>query len=145
MITFEELYKQNHKIAELAKVLSFVIEDRSMCDTDITCDLFFDFADSVKSHLDLEDKELYQSLLTHRDQQVKNTADRFLSGSNEIKRVFGQYLKRWCRNKSLRIRDHNLFVEETREMFELIQQRIEDEIEKLYPTVRAVREELRAA
>lgn len=145
MIGFEELNKQNHKIAELAKVLSYVIEDRSICDTDVTCDLFFDFADKVKTHLDLEDKELYQALLTHRETRVKNTANRFLSGSNEIKRVFGQYLKRWCKNKSLRIRDHDRFIQETNEMFELIMQRIVDETEHLYPTVREVRAELRAA
>lgn len=145
MITFEELTAQNHQIAELAKVLSFIIDDRELCDTDVTCDLFFDFVDKVKNHLDAEDRELYTALLTHNNGKVKNTATRFLSGSGEIKRVFSQYLRRWCKNKSLRIKNHERFTKDTNEMFELILQRIEDETVHLYPTVRAVREEKQAA
>lgn len=145
MISVDELNVQNHKIAELSKVLSFIIEDRSMCDTDVTCDLFFDFAKRVKDHLDVEDRDLYQSLLVHRERRVKNTANRFLSGSAEIKRVFKQYLRRWCHNQSLRIKDHNLFVQETNEMFELVLSRIQDEAENLYPTVSEVLLEKKAA
>ncbi|MEE9351765.1 MAG: hypothetical protein V3U78_05855 [Thiotrichaceae bacterium] len=138
MIGFKELYEQNHKIAELSKVLSHVIEDRSLCDTDVTCDLFFDFTDTVKDHLDVEDREIYQALLVHRESRVNNTASRFLSGSAEIKRVFKQYLRRWCHNKTLRIRNHAEFVAETNEMFELVLSRIQDEVEHLYPVVKEV-------
>ncbi|CAA6803898.1 MAG: Unknown protein [uncultured Thiotrichaceae bacterium] len=145
MISFEELTEQNHKIAELAKVLSFIINDRELCDTDVTCDLFFDFVDKVQTHLDVEDRELYIALLTHNDITIKNTATRFLSGSGEIKRVFKQYLRRWCKNKALRIKDYERFTKDTHEMFTLILQRIEDETIHLYPTVRAVRQEQKAA
>jgi hemerythrin-like domain-containing protein len=145
MISFTELHEQNHKIAELSKVLSHIIDDRSICDTDVTCDLFFEYTEKVKAHLDIEDRELYQALLTHKESRVKNTANRFLSGSAEIKRVFKQYLRRWCKNKQLRIRDHDLFVKETNEMFELVLKRIEDESEHLYPTAREVARENLAA
>jgi hypothetical protein len=40
MITFEELNTQNHEITELTNVLSYLLADRAMCDTDICCDLF---------------------------------------------------------------------------------------------------------
>jgi len=138
MISFKELNQQNHKIAELSKVLSHLIEDRSLCDTDVTCDLFFDYVEKVQSHLDIEDRELYQALLIHKETRINNTASRFLSGSAEIKKVFKQYLKRWCYNKSLRIRNHDNFVVETNEMFELVLRRIQDEVENLYPTVKEV-------
>ena len=138
MISFEELNEQNHKIAELSKVISYIIEDRSLCDTDVTCDLFFNFATKVQEHLDVEDREIYQALLMHKESRINNTASRFLSGSAEIKRVFKQYLKRWCHNKSLRIKDHDRFITETNEMFELVLNRIQDEVEHLYPTVKEV-------
>jgi len=138
MISFKELNQQNHKIAELSKVLSHLIEDRSLCDTDVTCDLFFDYVEKVQSHLDIEDRELYQALLIHKETRINNTASRFLSGSAEIKKVFKQYLKHWCYNKSLRIRNHDKFVVETNEMFELVLRRIQDEVENLYPTVKEV-------
>lgn len=138
MVSFDELNRQNDKITELSNVLSYLIDDRAVCDTSVTCDLFFEYVDRVRQHLEVEEKELYQGLLAHKDNKVCNTARMFLSGSGEIKRVFSQYLKRWCKNKELRINDHDQFVKETREMFELVLRRIEDEVENLYPTVREV-------
>ena len=138
MISFEALNRQNDKITELSNVLAFLIHDRAICDTSVTCELFFEYVDKVQQHLDIEDRELYQNLLTHSDSKVCNTAKMFLSGSGEIKRVFNQYLKRWCKHRELRIKDHDQFVKETAEMFELVLRRIEDEVEHPYPTVRAV-------
>lgn len=145
MVSFQEMYNQIHKISELSGVLSHLIEERSLCDTAVTCDLFFEYVDQVKVHLDDEEKELYQPLLLHSETQVKNTANSFLSGSSEIKRVFKQYLKRWCKNKNLQIRDHELFLKETKEMFELVNKRLIDETEKLYPVARNVRDEIKQA
>lgn len=145
MISFSELTQQNHKIAELSKVLSHIIDDREVCDTDVTCDLFFEFVSQVQDHLDIEDREIYQALLVHNENRVKNTANRFLTGSAEIKRVFKQYLKRWCKNKSLQIKNHHQFVQETNDMFELVRQRIQDETEHLYPIVKEVTWEKQAA
>lgn len=138
MISLHELNEQNHKIAELSKVILYMIEDRSMCDTDITCDLFFSYVNEVKNHLDKEERELYKSLLTHSDVEVKNTATNYLSGSADLKRVFKGYLKKWCRNKELRIRDHQQFINDTKDMFEMVQDRAIDETENFYPLVRNV-------
>jgi len=138
MISFEELNRQNDNITELSNVLAYLIHDRAICDTHVTYELFFTYVDKVQQHLDTEDRELYQNLLAHKDSKVCNTAKMFLSGSGEIKRVFGQYLKRWSKNRTLHIKDHDQFVKETAEMFELVLRRIEDEVEHLYPTVRTV-------
>ncbi|MBU0654617.1 MAG: hypothetical protein KJ914_05715 [Gammaproteobacteria bacterium] len=144
MILFAQLHEQNDKITELSNVLSYLIDDRLICDTTVTCELFFQYVDRVREHLDMEERELYQTLLAHRENKVRITANMFLAGSGEIKRVFSQYLKRWCKDKELRIKDHDQFVKETREMFELVLRRIEDEVEHLYPTVREVRMQLAA-
>lgn len=141
MVTTQDLAEQSHNIAELSKVLSRIIDDRALCDTGVTCDLFFDFVEKVHNHLDTEDRFVYQALLVHRDNDVNNTADRFMSGSTEMKRVFKGYLKRWCNNKSLRIKNHDEFVQETNEMFELVLNRIQDEAENLFPAVRKAQAE----
>lgn len=138
MATFKQLNQQNDKITELSNMLSLLIAERSMCDLEVTSDLFFDYVDSVREHLDTEERELYQSLLLHNDPNVRNTANKFLSGSAEIKRVFNEYLKRWCKHKALYIKNHEQFVSESKEMFGLVLRRIEDEVEHLYPTVRQV-------
>ncbi|SEA38983.1 hypothetical protein SAMN05660964_01472 [Thiothrix caldifontis] len=135
MISYMELNEQNHKITELSNVLSYLINERSMCDTEVSCELFFRYVELVKEHLETEERELYQLLLMDSDNDARNTGRKFLSGSGEIKRVFGQYLKRWCKGKELRIRDHEAFIRDTREIFALVIRRIDDEIVHLYPTL----------
>lgn len=133
MISYMELHEQNHRITELSNVLNYLINERSMCDTTVSCELFFKYVALVRDHLETEERELYQSLLVHDDNEIRNIGRRFLSGSGEIKRIFGRYQKRWCKGKELRIRDHNAFLEDTREIFGLVTRRIDDEIVHLYP------------
>lgn len=142
MITYDELNVQNHKITELTNILEILLADRSLCESEVTCELFFRFVDEVKSHLEVTDNKLYKQLLSHEEQQVRNTANRFMGGSREIKRIFGAYLKKWCRSKSksksLPFKEYNQFVAETEEMFEIVLNRIQDETENLYPLIRNV-------
>ena len=138
MVTFADLHAQNHKITELSNVFLYMIRDRAMCDTEVTCGLFFDYTKKVREHIELVDQQLCGRLISHPDQAVKNTANRFLSGSAEIKRIFGSYLKDWCseKNKKLNVLDHERFVEDTNQMFALVLERIQRETEHLYPLIR---------
>jgi len=145
MVTFEELNSQNHRIMELSKVLQTVIQDRELCDNEVTCDLFFQYVDQVKGHLDVEDKHLYAALLNHKENGVNYTAKQFLSGSAEIKRIFESYLHKWCNKRAMLIKDHHAFVNETEDMFRLVLNRIQDETEQLYPLIRKVNGDSRVA
>ncbi len=138
MVSFDELFAQNHKITELSNVFLYLIKDRSMCDTDIACDVFFTYVEKVKEHIELVDKKMYKALLASPDQSVNNVADRFMAGSQEIKRIFADYQKTWSRGKTkdLVIRDHEAFLKDTQEMFDLVLERIQRETEHLYPLVR---------
>jgi hypothetical protein len=138
MVSFETLHRQNHKITEVSNVFRYLIQERSMCDTQIACDLFFDYAKRAREHMELVDKELCGQLISHDDQSVKNTADRFLSGSSEIKRIFADYLKQYCSEKrrALTIKDYETFVDDTNQMFDLVLDRIQRETEHLYPLIR---------
>lgn len=137
MVPFDELNTQNHQIAELCKVLDVLIQDRSMCDTSIVCELFERFSEKVRAHLDLEEKTIYSKLLTHSDKSINNIALRSLNGSKEIKRIFANYTKCWCKN-GLDIYNHEQFVADSGDMFRLVLERIQDEVEDLYPIVRAL-------
>ena len=140
MITYDDLHVQNHKITELTNILNLLLKDRSLCDSEITCSLFFEYVERVKQHLDVTDSSLYARLLNNGDQQVKNTASRFMGGSKEIKRIFGDYLKKWCklRQRELVIKQYDRFIAETDEMFQMVLDRIQDETEHLYPLIRKV-------
>jgi len=136
MVTIEELQLQNHYIMERSKIILYMIQDRTICDSDVTCDLFFELTDRIKKHLDTEERNLYVDLLTHSDAGVKTLAENFLSGSAEVKRIFKQYMKRWCHNKNLRIKNHDQFIKETEDLFYTIETRIIHETEKFYPVIR---------
>jgi hypothetical protein len=138
MVTIDQLNAQNHRITELTNVLFHLLGDRSLCDSRITCDLFFQYVEEVKGHLEHTESDLYRLLLTHKDRRVNNMADRFMGGSKEIKRIFAQYLSRWCRLKrrELVIKEYDQFLKETHEMFEMVLERIQDETEQLYPVIR---------
>ena len=140
MITYEELYQQIHKITEISNVFLYLIEDRSMCDTQITCDLFFDYVEKVKSHLELQDIHLYSSILTDGNAEAKNVADNFMSGSIEIKRIFQKYLRKWSHpgRHQLLISNYDKFNEETQQIFDMVLNRIQDETEHLYPLIREI-------
>jgi len=136
MIPFKELHKQNHELTELCQVLSRLIDERAMCDMEVTCDLFQRFAGRFKDHLDLEDKTIYSNLLQSKDRQSNSTALRSLNGSKELKRIFTGYMSRWCRQGRLHINDHEAFVRETQDIFGFVLDRIQDETETLFPLAR---------
>ncbi len=141
MITYDELNLQNHKITELSNVLAILIKDRLICDSDTCCKLFFNYMDKVNEHMHDVEANLYADLLKHSSSEINNTAKNFMSGSQEIKRIMNSYAKKWCNKKSHELSiggQHEKFMRETDEMFEMVLTRIQDEIENLYPAIRAV-------
>ncbi|NNJ91887.1 MAG: hypothetical protein HKP55_09445 [Gammaproteobacteria bacterium] len=133
----EKLHAQIHKITELSNILTNLLSDRSLCDTEITCELFFRYVDSVQDHLKKTDADLYAELLDHSDAHKNKIANLFISGSKEIKRIFGAYTKKWCNlsKQELHIKKYDQFYAETIEMFELVLNRLQDETERLYPLI----------
>ncbi|MCO5761648.1 MAG: hypothetical protein EP309_08845 [Gammaproteobacteria bacterium] len=140
MASFASLHQEIHDITEKNNVFRYLIQDRFMCDTKIVENLFFDYVKLVKKHMEQVDREFCRQLLSHEAQTVRNTANRFLSGSSEIKRIFADYLKHYCSppHQCLRIKDHARFLEDTNQMFDLVLDRIERETEHLYPLIRSL-------
>lgn len=138
MVSFTDLHAQNHKITEISNVFLYLIRERAMCDTDCARTLFFDYVSRVRDHMELVDTRLCGRLMQSQDQSMKNTADRFLSGSTEIKRIFAGYIKDWCdeRKHELKIGNHDAFLKDTDQMFALVLDRIQRETEHLYPLIR---------
>ena len=142
MITYKELNEQNHRITELSNVLSYLFKDRSMCDTDSCCSLFMNYVTLVMEHIDTVDKNMYSDLLGSPDRKVNNVAKNFMSGSVEVKKILREFNKEWCplKNKNeLRIKDHQKFLKDTDELFNIVLERIQDETEHLYPLVRSMK------
>ncbi len=144
MTTINDVYENNHKIAERTKVILYMIKNRSICDADVTKDLLFGLIDQIKHQMEVEESEFFKHMLTNHSAEIKTTANNFLSSSAEIKRVLKQYLRRWTAHNSLRIKDHEAFIEDSNEVFEMVQNHIILKTEKLYPVVRSILHEVAA-
>ena len=141
MISYEELNIQNEKITELSNVLSVLVKDRSICDSETCCNIFYNYMDQVNEHMHAVDSNLYTDLLSASSSEANNTATNFMAGSQEVKKIMASYAKKWCNKKNHALSigaKHNLFIKETDEMFEMILNRVQDEMEKLYPMVRKI-------
>lgn len=93
----------------------------------------------VKAHIELVDKNMYSKLLTHDDHDLQAMVKNFMSGLQEIRRIMSEYTKKWCSKRqaeNLAIADHERFLKDSEEMFELVLERIQHETEKLYPLVK---------
>ena len=101
MITYEELHTQNHEITELSNVLLYLFKDRSMCDTESCCELFFRYMEKVREHIDLVDRNLYGKLLAHENHEIQNLVRNFMSGSQEIKKIMSEYTKEMGPGKTI--------------------------------------------
>ena len=140
MAIFTKLHEEIHEITEKNNVFRYLIQDRLMCDTKIAQCIFFDYVKLVRNHMEKVDRDFCRRLLTHESQTMRNSADRFLAGSSEIKRIFAAYLKQYAveRHCELRIKDYQTFVEDTNQMFDMVLDRIQRETEHLYPLMRSL-------
>ena len=141
MVSYENLNKQNHKITELSNILSVLIQDRLLCDSETCSQLFYDYMSHVQNHMREVDSNMYLDLLKHPSSDINNVANNFMSGSQEIKRIMNRYEKRWCNRKRNGLNigaKHTIFLDETSDMFDMVLGRIQGEMEHLYPTLRKI-------
>ena len=142
MTDFSRCHEQIHTITELSNVFLYLIRERSMCDTECARTLFFEYVSRVREHMEIVDAQYCGRLIQSQNRAMTNTADRFLSGSMEIKRIFAAYIKDWSdeRKRQLKIADHDAFVKDTNQVFGLVLDRIQRETEHLYPLIRSLDE-----
>lgn len=134
MYTLDELRAQNRDLTQLLDLLSVLVEHPQLQTNPYVCRLVTQFNEKVWMHLVFEDKTLYADLLGHADPEVVAVAARFRDSARELRHRFSQYAKHWCHTETAD-RNHEAFVAESREMFDLIRARIRSENEEIFPLV----------
>jgi len=141
MISYEELNTQTDKITELSNVLSVLLKDRTLCDTETCCKIFYNYMEQVNNHMQQVESHMYPNLLSHSSSEANNVASNFMGSSQGVKHIMSTYVKKWCDKKHQGLSigaKHDEFIKDTDDMFEVILTRIQDEAEKLYPMVRKI-------
>ena len=85
----------------------------------------------LKAHFEAEDQGIYPPLLTHDDPKLKSLAWGFISGQKPLRKQFEDYYKTWLKNCDFKF--SQAFIDETMEIFEAIETRIEREQNILIP------------
>jgi hemerythrin-like domain-containing protein len=94
-------------------------------------ELLCDLGEKVKQHLAEQDRSIYPSLLIHEDPRVKSIAWGFISGEKPLRKTFDDYHRKWLKHTDFKFPQE--FLEETRELFDMLAQRIEREEQVLFP------------
>jgi hemerythrin-like domain-containing protein len=133
MIPVSELQSENKQIDDLRAILSVLIANADLRDNEVFCELLDRFRTKLENHLNHESRALYPEMLSHRDHDINQVAASFVDNTHELERILHGYTKRWCKN--YRSGDRELFVNETQEIFRLVDERLNMETTRLFPAL----------
>jgi len=132
MIPLEEFKAENREIMDLCTILDSSVDRYSLRGNQIICELLERFTDRVYAHLSHEHRSIYRDLLNQHTDDANKIADKFLGNTQQLKRVFNEYKKDWCRNPHNEA-EHARYVDESRQIFRLVCDRIRFEEETIFP------------
>ena len=132
MYTLDELKKQNQEITQLCEVLAVLVEHPHLHNNPVVCELMSRFKEKVWLHLVFEDNTLYQELARHDDETTRRIVQEFHDSARALKKRFSTYLRRWCQPE-VSDSEHEELLRESREIFNLIRNRVQYEDEHIFP------------
>ncbi len=132
MIPIQEFRAENAEIKDLCNILGTIVEHEELRNNNIVCELLERFTDRVNKHLAHEDRSIYRDLLKKHTHEADVLADHFLSNTQELRRIFNEYKRDWCM-KPHSSGQQQKYVDESRQIFRLVCERISFEEEKIFP------------
>lgn len=132
MIPLAEFRAENNEIKELCGVLNVTIELAELQENTVVCDLLNRFTTRVADHLTHEDRSIYKDLLKKHTSEADKIAEKFVSNTIELKRIFNHYKRDWCIKKHS-VKKHAEYAKESKEIFRLVCDRLDFEEEKIFP------------
>ena len=133
MVSVDELRKENNEITELIDILFGLVSNPSLRGNTVFCELLERLKNRLDEHLKHEARSIYPELLNHDDTNVKQIAKSFLGNTHELERILSKYAKRWC--KHMNTDSHEEFESESRQIFRLVNERIQMEENHLFPVL----------
>ena len=133
MYTLDELFEQNHDIAQLCEVLSVLTANPELHNNSYVIELMNLFRDKVWVHLVFEDKTIYAELVRHSDEEISKIAKEFHQSAIGTRKDFTRFMRDW-QHRALE-HDRKPLSLQCKEIFEQILARTRFENEKMFPLV----------
>jgi hemerythrin-like domain-containing protein len=133
MLPVAELEAENKEIDDLRVILTALIAHSDLRNNAVFCELLDRFRKKLEAHLNHEARALYPEMLSNRDHDINQVAEKFVDNTHELERILNGYTKRWCKSYHSGDRDH--FIHETQEIFRLVDERLHLETKRLFPAL----------
>ena len=133
-VEVQALQQENRDMADLELVLGELIGKPELRSNPVFCELLERFVTGINAHLSHESRSVYRELLNHADQKTNDVASQFISNTHELQKIIGSYTKRWCK-ASPSAKNREQFMDETQEVFQLLNDRIKMENTHLFPVL----------
>ena len=131
----DNLRKQHEEMVGIVTKMSAILNCEKLSkDANEMRSLLSQLAGKVNIHLAMEDKALYPHLLGHSDDKLKNIARNYIAEMGDIGTTFKGYLSKWPDPTSIQ-KTPDLFIKETKGLFDVLSKRIAKENKELYPLV----------
>ena len=135
MVPVNEFREENREISDLSAVLGTLLSNESVITNPVVCELFDRFHGKLGAHLNHEDRCAYGDLLRHHGTEATKLASEFLENTHELRKIVSRYNRKWCKGKNKS--DLSTFMQETTDLFRLVDQRLKLEETKLFPILDA--------
>lgn len=129
-----ELQIENKEISDNIEVLYCLISHNELRGNPVFCNLLKGFSDSVNNHLKHEGRTAYKDLLSQSDKNANEVANQFLNNTSQLNKIMNDYAKHWCKAPH-DFNTNEAFIEETKNIFRLVTERITLEEKKLFPYI----------
>jgi DUF438 domain-containing protein len=139
MTTLSDLKAQQSEIREMSRAVhNLMTPEQQAVGTiaRITHTLLCDLCEKVTYHLAEEHQGVFPSLLSRGDQKVKNMVWGFINNDKPLREAFNQYKRRWLKDCKYDVDPR--FIEETRQILSLLEERLQLEDTSMIPRLEEV-------
>ncbi|WP_024832277.1 hemerythrin domain-containing protein [Ruminiclostridium josui] len=135
MIYLETLKRQHEEIAEILSDIKFHILHKDIAKEALEISSkISNLAGKLKVHLNTEDQYMYPQLLKSSNSEIRKTAQAYIDEMGTISTQFMAYKDRF-NTRSKITNDIDLFVSESKKIFDILEQRIAKENSNLYQEI----------
>lgn len=138
MTTLQELRSQQNEIREMtAALLNLLTPEQQAVGTiaRVTHTLLCDLCASVNNHLAEEHRGVFPELLSRGDQAVQNMVWGFINNDKPLRLEFNEYRHKYLRDCEYAVTME--FIDETKQMLRMLDERISLEHSKMMPKLEA--------